>query len=430
MSVNGSIIKAPLREEDPYVVMGLAPSNNGYHIDYACMNTHGRINKWCKNKPMRSSIVTELSNDDKRILSYGIAPPLARSTPEATKSDSYVYQPPRGLPDSTHEHEENFRYCDFENYDQSCIAPCVCNGDQEFNLMFQPGVTVTTDDDTPASEYNILLNDFTFLNNYYLAVVLTWTDTYGNHKMYKTSETTIGNGATDIIITNDEIPNKTNNIIYNYYMCAVSVRQTKLDSISTTANWYLLPCSDVSYLQGKIKVTFTFPIDMIEKTIGNNANMVGNNVVPAMVNIDRYQDDNIESPTIYDFFGVSRYGTYLQIGYTFKNNTNKEVTLFANKFMTDFSETFASNKPVENRYLKGMYVPAGGGTYTEVNQITIPASGQKEVVLYFDILALKTDSNGNSVAIAGGIQLSNFVISFKYNGYKTFVGTTVRLRSI
>lgn len=62
MSVNNSVISAPIDFSDPYNCMGVAAQSNGYDVGYICANGHGKINMWSRAKPVRFSSVSHTSD--------------------------------------------------------------------------------------------------------------------------------------------------------------------------------------------------------------------------------------------------------------------------------------------------------------------------------------------------------------------------------
>ena len=50
---NGKITAPINLGGDVYPTLGIGSTSNGYDLGYACANTHGKINKWSKKKPVR-----------------------------------------------------------------------------------------------------------------------------------------------------------------------------------------------------------------------------------------------------------------------------------------------------------------------------------------------------------------------------------------
>ena len=50
---NGKITAPVGLDSDVYPTLGIGATSNGYDLGYACANTHGKINKWSKYKPVR-----------------------------------------------------------------------------------------------------------------------------------------------------------------------------------------------------------------------------------------------------------------------------------------------------------------------------------------------------------------------------------------
>ena len=55
MSVSNNIIKAPIGLQEVYSLLGVAKQGTYYDVGYICSNSHGKINKWSKYKPLDNS---------------------------------------------------------------------------------------------------------------------------------------------------------------------------------------------------------------------------------------------------------------------------------------------------------------------------------------------------------------------------------------
>ena len=53
---NGKITAPVGLDSDVYPTLGIGPTSDGYELGYACANTHGKINKWSKKKPVRVEV--------------------------------------------------------------------------------------------------------------------------------------------------------------------------------------------------------------------------------------------------------------------------------------------------------------------------------------------------------------------------------------
>lgn len=70
--VNNGLITAPISVKDPYTCMGVGATANGYDLGYICSNSHKKVNKWAKYKPVRKSGAEEISEDVFKSANYGI----------------------------------------------------------------------------------------------------------------------------------------------------------------------------------------------------------------------------------------------------------------------------------------------------------------------------------------------------------------------
>lgn len=52
MSIKNGLVSAPVGLQELYTLLGIAPQNGFYDLSYLCGNTHGKINKWAKYKPI------------------------------------------------------------------------------------------------------------------------------------------------------------------------------------------------------------------------------------------------------------------------------------------------------------------------------------------------------------------------------------------
>lgn len=126
MITNGTIT-TPINLTDPYTVLGVGSSTNGYDLGYICGNGHGKIKIWAKNKPLSYPKVGELTDAEKKSTNYGLT---YSSIPwvntyeacisyidETDLSSYYTYTPPSGGDSSP------YRMTDFIDYDNNAMPP-------------------------------------------------------------------------------------------------------------------------------------------------------------------------------------------------------------------------------------------------------------------------------------------------------------------
>lgn len=62
--IEDGIVQPPISVKDPYQVLGVGATSNGYDVGYICSNNHGKINMWSRFKPVRwKSVSINVTND-------------------------------------------------------------------------------------------------------------------------------------------------------------------------------------------------------------------------------------------------------------------------------------------------------------------------------------------------------------------------------
>lgn len=62
MSVNNNRISAPIGLQEVYSLLGVTPTGGLRDLAYICGNSHGKINKWSKKKPIRYAQAAALTD--------------------------------------------------------------------------------------------------------------------------------------------------------------------------------------------------------------------------------------------------------------------------------------------------------------------------------------------------------------------------------
>ena len=70
---NGRITAPVSLHADIYPVLGITKSGTYYDTGYACGNSHGRINKWAKYKPVRVGIPEEITDEQRTSANHGLS---------------------------------------------------------------------------------------------------------------------------------------------------------------------------------------------------------------------------------------------------------------------------------------------------------------------------------------------------------------------
>lgn len=97
---SNNVITAPISVSDPYYVMGVGQYNGVYNVAYICGNTHGKINRWAKHKPVIYNSPEELTDAQNVFANFGFDMNYAEDiniTNLFTKSQDnpgWVYLPP------------------------------------------------------------------------------------------------------------------------------------------------------------------------------------------------------------------------------------------------------------------------------------------------------------------------------------------------
>ena len=106
---NGKITAPINLGDDVYATLGIGAIGIGYDLGYACANTHGKINKWSKKKPVRHSNLGIMTDEQFRSVSYGL------SFTEGGNHDYgiFSYSAPNGGSSAP------YRLTDFDGYNQN-----------------------------------------------------------------------------------------------------------------------------------------------------------------------------------------------------------------------------------------------------------------------------------------------------------------------
>lgn len=158
---NGQI-SAPVDASDPYYVMGVGQYNGTFDVGHICGNTHGKINKWSKRKPIVYDTIEELttaqfkgmSGDNAIGIIYGLKAMSVVGDIGQMHSADYTYYPP-----STTDWK---RLTDFIGYDHKAVPT--------LNMLLVPDIIFYNDrpsvrcaidyDDSGSNTTGIDIEDF------------------------------------------------------------------------------------------------------------------------------------------------------------------------------------------------------------------------------------------------------------------------------
>lgn len=371
-----------------------------------------KINKWCKNKPMRINKDFDITEDDKRNANYGLSIPTAKGSAEATKSDNYDYLMPRGGS------SEPYRLSDFIRYDTNCIKPIKTRGAIEFNKIFNNSIMIEYFVNEVQSIYGLTIKDFKFLENCYPAIVLT--DKSNGNMFWKTGSNIIGsNGAESFVIDQSETGLvQTTGKEYDYYICACGSPKTSFGDTHIGTTWFMLPNDSLSDLTGTLSFVANFPITMTPTGIAS-----GNSVRPnLLLDIEPYIGTMPQESDDKYYFSIGTNYTP-QIRYSLTNTSNETITLNKSAFRANFSRTFASVSELSAQPFS-MY-----DGETEVQSVTIASGETKSIIFLFIDGILKMDSSANiNNSVITGQKISVF-ISYEYSEEDTSKSTFIRFRN-
>ena len=145
MNSNGKISAPISLHADVYAVLGLTKTGTYYDTGWVCGNSHGRINKWSKKKPIRYAQPGELTDaqfkgttaDNAQGIYYGLKVASQAGLLEQLHSVNWDYLPPRPGTDWC-------RLTDFNGYDHNATptlngtytgsSPAYIDADRNFSV--------------------------------------------------------------------------------------------------------------------------------------------------------------------------------------------------------------------------------------------------------------------------------------------------------
>ena len=156
MNSNGKITAPVSLHADVYPVLGLTKTGTYYDTGWVCSNSHGKINKWSKRKPIRYAQPGELTDaqfkgtyaDNNQGIYYGMKVASEAGRLGQLHTASWEYLPPRPGTDWC-------RLTDFVGYDHNAkpfLSAGFGNGEKiEVNRYLKPKKTFTFTRNTSAS---------------------------------------------------------------------------------------------------------------------------------------------------------------------------------------------------------------------------------------------------------------------------------------
>lgn len=216
------------------------------------------INKWSRHKPVRSSILFNLSDDDFKDTNFGLSLPnyYPQDFKEAINNATYDYLPPRGGA------SEPYRLGDFRFYRPSSVSPCkkCVNYTFDTTIIENQFMINLVLNHMGHDDYNIGLDEFVLLADKYLAVILEYDDGRGHIvNLWKTASTTLGKSGYSVIFE-DLDKDSMHNI--KYYVCASSKIQEKQTTDISYVDFYGLPFNTPEDASAKISIIATNPFSV------------------------------------------------------------------------------------------------------------------------------------------------------------------------
>jgi hypothetical protein len=215
---------------------------------------------WSKYKPVRLNRTSPLTYADFKDLHFGLSATSA-GTAKAASALGWTYARPRG---KTVTPLEFYRLSDFDKYSQNKI-PTAYN--EQKNISFNKTLYTTFDvaftayvEQTQDSAIIGIdeLFDSMGVDNFYLAVLVEWTQGGVTQSAWKTADDTIANGATYVEFAKSEgepFEDTSTVTSCNYYAAVCTVQKTTFDSNDVSgALFYPLPLDNATDGQGTITI--------------------------------------------------------------------------------------------------------------------------------------------------------------------------------
>lgn len=189
-------------------------------IGQLCADSMGLIRMWAKKKPVRYNKWGIIDDTERKSVNQGLDTTVATATGNPTNSSSFFYNllhgtlswtylRPRGLNPGGSSNHEQFRYRDFNGYDNRAVYPpaypfsltSVMLGYDEVNL--NNGKLQINFDKRSREDYELSLGDLrmdgTDINNWYFGVLLFYPT---NNTYTYAAQTTVGSGELSVIFRN------------------------------------------------------------------------------------------------------------------------------------------------------------------------------------------------------------------------------------
>lgn len=224
--------------------------------DLGTIITSASINKWAKYKPMYSTNLGVLTEQERYDAKYGLSQPARRDV-KNTLAQVWGYSKPTNL----------FRTHDFLSptnpntigYKSDAVQPVVNPGDFTVNLAYQSSFSFPSVMRSGLGAGNITLHDLYPLKGYYFCVAFSDSVAYNGITRIKTSAVTIEElsvGDTIISLSQDELNYLLSIGCKYYYVCATPTMSTniRLSGPAQELDFIPLPADTAAYMKGEFLV--------------------------------------------------------------------------------------------------------------------------------------------------------------------------------
>lgn len=252
---NGTRIVSPINLQEPYTVMGVSKTGTYYDLGYICGNSHGRINKWSRHKPVRVNQPGIITDAQFKSANFGLTIP-AKSTDfkTAINNATYSYNPPRPGTDWC-------RLTDFDKYSHTAVSPLINCQAISFDRTFidEQYIFPLTLNHRGHDDYNIGLDEFPGFSSMYLGCIIEYTQTGSStiYRLFKTASTTIGQSGFSVTFENLYGRNMVNP---RYYLVAASKMQETQTSLITGVDFLGLPFDTVAGASSTLSISASNPL--------------------------------------------------------------------------------------------------------------------------------------------------------------------------
>ena len=271
MNSNGKITAPVSLHADVYPVLGLAKTVM-YDTGWVCGNSHGRINKWSRHKPVIVNQPGIITDEQFKSANFGLTIP-AKSTnfKTAINNATYSYNPPRPGTDWC-------RLTDFDKYSHTAVSPLINCQAISFDRTFidEQYIFPLTLNHRGHDDYNIGLDEFPGFSSMYLGCIIEYMQTGGTTvRLFKTAQTTIGDGGFSVTFKN--LYSVIGSGSPKYYFVAASKMQETQTSLITGVDFLGLPFDTVAGASSTLSISASNPL--LTNLLGATDNPTGSRYI-------------------------------------------------------------------------------------------------------------------------------------------------------